>query len=57
MVMTQALQPVFGGLLLRVAAALALGRVVNSVLFGVSTHDPLTIVAVVAVLSGVAALA
>jgi predicted permease len=57
MVMAQALRPVFGGLLLGVAAALALGRVLNSVLFGVSAHDSFTIVPVVALLSGVAALA
>ncbi len=42
---------------LGVAAALALGRVLNSVLFGVSAHDPLTIGIVVAVLASVAALA
>ena len=57
MVMGEALRPVFAGLLLGVAAALALGRVLNSLLFGVSARDPLTIVSVVAVLSGVAALA
>jgi putative ABC transport system permease protein len=57
MVMREALRPVFAGLLLGVAAALALGRVLNSLLFGVSSRDPLTILCVVAVLSGVAALA
>ncbi|MGB6943557.1 MAG: ABC transporter permease [Bryobacteraceae bacterium] len=57
MVMGEALRPVFGGLLAGVAAALALGRVLNSLLFGVSARDPLTILSVVAVLSSVAALA
>jgi predicted permease len=57
LVMAQAMRPVFCGLVAGVAAALALGRVLNSVLFGVSAHDPLTIVVVVAVLSSVAALA
>ncbi len=57
MVMGEALRPVFAGLLLGVAAALALGRALNSLLFGISARDPLTILSVVAVLSGVAALA
>ena len=57
LVMAQALRPVLYGLAAGVAAALALGRVLNSVLFGVSAHDPLTIVVVIAVLGGVAALA
>jgi predicted permease len=57
LVMAHALRPVLCGLAAGVAAALALGRVLNSVLFGVSAHDPLTIVVVVAVLSSVAALA
>jgi predicted permease len=57
LVMAQALRPVVCGLVGGVAAALALGRVLSSVLFGVSAHDPLTIVVVAAVLSGVAALA
>jgi ABC-type antimicrobial peptide transport system permease subunit len=57
LVMAQALLPVWCGLAAGVAAALALGRVLNSLLFGVSPHDPLTIVVVVTLLSGVAALA
>jgi putative ABC transport system permease protein len=57
MIMSQALRPVAGGLVLGVGAALALGRVQNSLLFGVSPRDPLTILAVAALLSGVATLA
>jgi predicted permease len=57
LVMAQALWPVFCGLAVGVAVALALGRLLSSVLFGVSAHDPLTIGVVVVVLSLVAALA
>jgi len=57
LVMAQALRPVLFGPVAGVAAALALGRVLSSVLFGVSAHDPLTIAVVVAVLGAVAALA
>jgi putative ABC transport system permease protein len=57
MVMARALRPVLCGIAVGVAAALALGRVLSSMLFGVTAHDPLTIAIVVAVLSSVAALA
>jgi putative ABC transport system permease protein len=57
MVMAQALRPVAGGLIAGVAAAFALGRVLNGVLFGVRARDPLTIAVVAGVLSMVAALA
>ncbi len=57
LVIAQAMRPVLCGLAAGVAAALALGRVLNSVLFGVSAHDPPTIAVVIAVLGGVAALA
>jgi putative ABC transport system permease protein len=45
------------GLSIGLAGTLAATRVMSSMLYGVGTHDPLTIAAVAAVLSGVAALA
>ena len=57
MVISQALRPVVAGLILGVATALALGRFLNAVLFGVSPRDPLTIAGVAAVLMSVATLA
>ncbi len=57
LVMAQALRPVFYGLAAGLAAALVLGRVLSSILFGVCARDPLTIAAVIALLSGVATLA
>jgi putative ABC transport system permease protein len=57
MVVVQGMRPVLAGLALGVLGALALSRVLNSLLFGVSSHDPLTIVLVTLVLGAVAALA
>jgi ABC-type antimicrobial peptide transport system permease subunit len=45
------------GLTIGFAATLAATRVLSSILYGVGTHDPLTIVVVVTVLFGVAGLA
>jgi ABC-type antimicrobial peptide transport system permease subunit len=45
------------GVVLGIAAALALSRVVSSLLFGVSPSDPATFAAVAALLLGVAAVA
>jgi ABC-type antimicrobial peptide transport system permease subunit len=57
LVLRDGLTPVALGLLAGGAASLALGRVLRSLLFGVSATDPLTISAVVALLAAVAALA
>jgi putative ABC transport system permease protein len=57
MVVAQGLRPVLAGLALGIAAALASGRVLSSLLFGVSPRDPWTIGTVVVVLATVAALA
>jgi len=57
MVLRQALLPVAAGLGAGILASLALGRVLGSMLFGVNAADPITIVAVVALLSFVAAAA
>jgi len=57
LVLRQGLFPVATGLVGGVVASLALGRVLGSLLFGVSAVDPLTISGVVLLLSGVAAAA
>lgn len=53
----QGMIPVALGLAVGVIAALALGRIVSSLLFGVTATDPATFVAVSLLLTGVALLA
>jgi len=57
MVLGQSLLPVFAGLLAGVMASVALGRIMGSLLFGVSAWDPATISGVAATLLAVAAAA
>jgi putative ABC transport system permease protein len=57
MVLRQGLTPVVLGLVAGVAGALALGRLLTSLLFEVSPADPLTIGAVIVALASVAAFA
>jgi putative ABC transport system permease protein len=57
MVVGQGLTLTFGGVVLGVAAAVAVTRVLGSLLFGVSALDPLTFAAVLLVLTAVAAIA
>lgn len=57
MVVWQGMQPVLAGLGIGVVAAMAMGRMLGSLLVGVSAHDPLTIGGVAMTLAGVAALA
>lgn len=57
MMLRQELLPAALGVITGVLASLALGQVLGSLLFGVSARDPVTICAVVAVLSAVAAIA
>lgn len=54
MVLRQAMTPVAVGLVLGLAAAMAAGRIVASMLYEVSPRDPATIAAVVAALCAVA---
>jgi ABC-type antimicrobial peptide transport system permease subunit len=54
---TRALGWVAGGVLLGVAGALAAGQLLESLLFGVQPRDPMTLVAVAAVLGASAMLA
>jgi putative ABC transport system permease protein len=54
MVIGQGMVPALVGVVVGVAASLALARFVSSLLFGVSETDPTTFVAVVALLTGVA---
>jgi predicted permease len=57
MVMARGLWLTTAGLLLGAGAALALGRVMTSLLYGIAPTDPATLAAVAAVLGGVAAAA
>jgi len=57
MVLRQSLLPVAFGLAAGVSASMALGRLLGSLLFGVSTGDPVTILGVVGLLIAVAAAA
>jgi ABC-type antimicrobial peptide transport system permease subunit len=57
MVLKQGLQLAGGGIVIGLLAALALGRLIGSLLYGVRAHDPLTYVAVALVLIVVALLA
>jgi len=54
MVMADGLRPAAVGLLAGVALAVVAGRVIGSLLYGVDTHDPLTLLAVPVVLGTVA---
>jgi putative ABC transport system permease protein len=54
MVVLQGMRLVLGGVVIGVAAALALSRFIVSLLFGVRGHDPVVFVTVVVVLSAVA---
>jgi predicted permease len=57
LVLRQGIRPVFGGLLVGVAAALAAGQLIRSFLFGTEARDPAAISAVVLILLLVAAVA
>jgi putative ABC transport system permease protein len=57
LVLRQGLRPVFGGLIVGVAAALAAGQLIRSFLFGTEARDPAAISAVVVILLLVAAVA
>jgi putative ABC transport system permease protein len=57
MVLGGGMRLVLGGIVLGLAASFALTRLMTSLLYGVSTVDPLTFVFVAALLSGVALLA
>jgi predicted permease len=57
LVLRQGMRPVFGGLFVGVAAALAVGQLIGSFLFGTQARDPAAISAVVVMLLLVAAVA
>jgi len=57
LVLRQGIQPVLGGLVVGVAAALAAGQLISSFLFGTEPRDPAAISAVVVMLLLVAAVA
>ena len=57
LVITEGMKPALIGLLLGVAGALALGRVIASFIYGIAAYDPLTFAVVAALLAAVALLA
>jgi ABC-type antimicrobial peptide transport system permease subunit len=57
MVLLQNLAPVCLGLAAGIAASLAFGRLMGSLLFGVSAGDPVTLASVIALLMAVGAAA
>jgi predicted permease len=57
MVLRQGLTPVIAGLATGVVAALLAGRLISSLLFGVSAHDPATYAVVVVVVAAAATVA
>jgi predicted permease len=57
LIITEGMKPALIGLLLGIAGALALGRVLASFIFGIAAYDPLTFAAVAALLAAVALLA
>jgi len=57
LIITEGMKPALIGLLLGVAGALALGRIIASFIYGIAAHDPLTFAAVAAILAAVALLA
>jgi putative ABC transport system permease protein len=57
LIVTEGMKPALIGLLLGVAGALALGRILTSFIYGIAPYDPLTFAAVAALLAAVALLA
>jgi len=57
LVMGQALRITGWGVVLGVAGALAMGRAIASLLYGVTPHDPLVLFLVIVILAAVAAVA
>jgi predicted permease len=57
LMLRDSLRPVAAGLIVGLLLALAAGRIIAALLYGISPHDPLSIAAAVAVLLGAAALA
>jgi predicted permease len=57
LIVTEGMKPALIGLLLGIAGALALGRVLASFIYGIAAYDPLTFAAVAALLAAVALLA
>ena len=57
LVLSQGMKPVFFGLLIGLAAALALGRLIASQLYQVSAHNPLLLTVTIAVLGAAGLLA